>query len=61
VSVIVGVIDGVGVLVWVLVGVWVGVLVIVGVGVGVTGTITKSKSLGVQADTLQSGQSGLNI
>jgi len=45
----------------VFVGVNVGVLVIVGVGVGVAGAIINSKSLGVHAETLQSGQSGLNI
>jgi len=45
----------------VFVGVGVGVLVTVGVGVGVTGATTNVKSLGVHADALQSGQSGLNI
>jgi hypothetical protein len=39
----------------------VGVCVIVIVGVGVAGAMINEKSLGVQAETLQSGQSGLNI
>jgi hypothetical protein len=58
---LVGVFVGVGVFVTVDVGVGVGVLVLVGVGVGVAGAITNVKSLVVQAETLQSGQSGLNI